>query len=45
MLTLDDIRGYIADLGEYNMVYIGKMDNKREQSIGVYPRKAADPLG
>ena len=41
MLTLDDIRGYIAGLGEYNMVYIGKMDNKREHSIGVYPRKAS----
>ena len=27
MLTVDDIRGYIAGLGEYNMVYIGKMDN------------------
>ena len=37
MLTVDDIRGYIAGLGEYNMVYIGKMDNKREHSIGVYP--------
>ena len=44
MLTLDDIRGYIADLGEYNMVYIGKMDNKREHSIGVYPRKLPDSL-
>lgn len=41
MLTLDGIRGYIAGLGEYNMVYIGKMDNKREHSIGVYPRKAS----
>ena len=41
MLTVDDIRGYIAGLGEYNMVYIGKMDNKREHSIGVYPRKAS----
>ena len=43
MLTINDIRGYIAGLGiaADDNVYIGKMDNKREHSIGVYPRKAS----
>ncbi len=42
MLTLDNIRGYIAGLavaGDKN-VYIGKLNNKKEHSIGVYNRKA-----
>ena len=41
MLLLDDIKGYIAGLGAYNIVYIGKMDNKKDHSVGVYPRKAS----
>ena len=44
MLLLDDIKGYIAGLGAYNMVYIGKMDNKKDHSVGVYPRKASGQL-
>ena len=38
MLTLDDIRGYIACFGiaEDKNVYIGKLNNKKEHSIGVY---------
>lgn len=41
MLTLDNIRGYIAGLGiaEDDNVYIGKLNNKKEHSIGVYNRK------
>lgn len=41
MLTLDNIRGYIAGLGiaEDNNVYIGKLDGKKDHSIGVYNRK------
>lgn len=40
MLTINDIRGYISGLGialDEN-VYIGKMDNKKQKSIGVYSR-------
>lgn len=42
MLTLDHIRGYIASLGiaENRNVYIGKLNNKKDHSIGVYNRKA-----
>lgn len=42
MLTLKDIRQYISDLGiaDDGNVYIGKLDNKKEKSIGVYNRKA-----
>ena len=40
MLTINDIRGYIAGLGiaADDNVYIGKMDNKKQKSIGVYSR-------
>lgn len=45
MLTLAEIRQYISDLGiaADNNVYIGKLDSKKEKSIGVYNRKADGP--
>lgn len=45
MLTLDNIRGYIASLGiaEDSNVYIGKLNSKKERSIGVYHRKDSGP--
>lgn len=43
MLSIGDIRQYISGLGiaADSNVYIGKLDNKKEKSIGVYPRKEA----
>lgn len=40
MLAINDIRSYIASLGiaEDDNVYIGKMDGKKQKSIGVYSR-------
>lgn len=40
MLAIDDIRSYIASLGiaDDDSVYIGKMDGKKQKSIGVYSR-------
>lgn len=40
MLSLKDIRQYISSLGiaEDDNVYIGKLDNKKQKSIGVYSR-------
>lgn len=45
MLRLSDIRQYISGLGITNdsNVYIGKLDNKKQESIGVYDRKADGP--
>lgn len=45
MLRLSDIRQYISGLGiaEDANVYIGKLDNKKQKSIGVYDRKADGP--
>lgn len=45
MLSLTGIQKYIASLGivEYEKVYIGKMDNKKECTIGVYNRKKEGP--
>ena len=42
MLALKDIRQYISELGiaEDTHVYIGKLDGKRQKSIGIYNRKA-----
>lgn len=41
MLRLEDIRQYIVDLGISGdgNVYIGKLDNKKHKSVGVYERK------
>lgn len=41
MLTLKDIRQWVADLGlaADSNVYIGKLDNKKAKSIGVYGRR------
>lgn len=40
MLKLADIQDYIMNLAvaESDRVYIGKLDNKQEKSIGVYAR-------
>lgn len=43
MLTLDDIRGYIDSLSIAKQVYIGKLNAKKDHSIGVYPRKSSGP--
>lgn len=45
MLTLKDIRQYVSGLqiASDDRVYIGKLDNKKEKSIGVYPRKGNGP--
>lgn len=46
MLPLKDIRQYIAGLGlaADSNVYIGKLDNKKQRSIGIYGRKTSgDP--
>lgn len=42
MLALKDIRQYIASLGiaEDKNIYIGKLDNKKQKSIGIYSRKS-----
>lgn len=43
MLALDSIRDYIADLDIADYVYIGKMNNKKHKSIGVYSRSGSGP--
>ena len=46
MLTLKDVRQYISGLQitADDRVHIGKLDNKKEKSIGVYPRKGSGPV-
>lgn len=41
MMTLDDVRDYVATLGiaADEHCYCGKMPGKKEKSIGVYPLK------
>jgi hypothetical protein len=43
MLTLDDIRGYIAGIVDGSNVYIGKLNNKKDHSVGVYHRQGNGP--
>lgn len=47
MLALANIRDYISSFGiaEDSSVYSGKLDNKKEKSIGVYQRKAEGSPG
>lgn len=43
MLTLNDIRQYVASLGivDDSNVNIGKLDNKQQKAIGVYSRSSS----
>ena len=45
MLALYDIRQYISGLGIAvdDNVYIGKLDSKKQKSIGVYSRPSSGP--
>ena len=45
MLKITDIREWIASLGiaEDEHVYMGKLDNKQQKSIGVYSRSSSGP--
>ena len=45
MLTLPEIREWIMTLGiaEDENVYIGKLDNKKQKSVGVYGRASSGP--
>lgn len=45
MLALYDIRQYISSLGiaADDNVYIGKLDSKKQKSIGVYSRSTSGP--
>ncbi len=45
MLYLEDVRDFISGLAiaADDHVYMGKMDNKKEKSIGVYQLKQARP--
>jgi hypothetical protein len=47
MLKLTEIRQWIASLGiaEDQQVYIGKLDNKQQKSIGVYGRSGSGSPG
>ena len=42
-MTLADIRDWIKELGVGEHFYIGKLDNKKEKSIGVYQREPYGP--
>ncbi len=41
-MKLADVRDWIKSLGIGENFYIGKLDNKKEKSIGIYQRK---PIG
>ena len=45
MLKSTDVRAWIASLGiaDDQHVYIGKLDNKQQKSIGVYSRSSSGP--
>lgn len=47
MLKSTDVRAWIASLGiaEDQHVYIGKLDNKQQKSIGVYGRSGSGSPG
>ena len=42
MITLAEVRDWIKTFNAGNNYYIGKIDNKQENSIGIYQRKTID---
>lgn len=42
MITLAEVRDWIKIFNAANNYYIGKLDNKQENSIGIYQRKTID---
>lgn len=42
MITLAEVRDWIKTFNAANNYYIGKLDNKQENSIGIYQRKTID---
>ena len=42
MITLAEVRDWIKTFNAANNSYIGKIDNKQENSIGIYQRKTID---
>ena len=42
MITLAEVRDWIKTFNAANNYYIGKLDNKQENSIGIYQRKKID---
>lgn len=40
-MLLSDVREFIKTLGIGNYFYIGKLDNKKEKSIGIYDRTSS----
>lgn len=45
MLALSDIRDWVKTLGVGDHFYIGKLDNKREKSVGIYQRNPSGNAG
>ncbi|ECH9299545.1 hypothetical protein YX96_23100 [Salmonella enterica subsp. enterica] len=41
-MTLAEVRDWIKTFNAANNYYIGKIDNKQENSIGIYQRKTID---
>lgn len=41
-MELADVQDWIKTLGVGNYFYIGKLENKRERSIGIYQRQPSD---
>lgn len=44
-MTLADIRDWVKTLGVGENFYIGKLDNKKEKSVGIYQRKSSGSSG
>ena len=45
MLTLDDIKEWLKTLElKAEHFYVGKLDNKQDQSIGVYQLNTSPPI-
>lgn len=42
-MTLADVKDYIKTFGIAEHYYIGKLDNKQDKSIGIYPLRRNSP--
>lgn len=43
MISLSEIKDWIKEFGIGENFYVGKLDNKKDKSIGIYSRRSSGP--
>lgn len=43
MITLSNVRDWLKGFDLFDNFYVGKLDNKKDKSLGIYPYKRNEP--